>query len=444
MPKLMAVLTGIAVAFLLFLAGAVVVRFEIFPYAYLKDSLEAADALLVRERGEREVPYVIGAKPVQPEDWANPTVRDLETGVRRFDPAQAYDGYTIYTPVRFGYPIPLVNMQGEIVHQWDLPLAALAGPRDDGLSLDASENLTVAYPRLQPNGDLLVVLGVYGYTPWGVGIVKLDKNSQLLWKYTRQAHHDLDIARDGSIYGLLHTVVNEPWPGLENIETPFIDDQVVVLSPDGREQKLVSVLHAIQNSDYQSMLQYARPDRPKGDLLHVNSITYLDAGQAAFFPNASAGDVLISIRQLDVIAVMDLNQESIKWAVRGPWHAQHDPDVLPDGNVLIFDNRGDLKNGGATRLLEFDPRTLEIVWEFPGDSDEILFSSIYGSQQRLPNGNTLIAESNNGRLLEVTRAGEVVWEFFAPERKTTYDGKVLSTVVFAERFAPNELEFLQD
>ena len=31
--------------------------------------------------------------------------------------------------------------------------------------------------------------------------------------------------------------------------------------------------------------------------------------------------------------------------------------------------------------------------------------------QRLPNGNTLITEADTGRVFEVTRKGEVVWEF---------------------------------
>ena len=84
--------------------------------------------------------------------------------------------------------------------------------------------------------------------------------------------------------------------------------------------------------------------------------------------------------------------------------------------ALIYDNRGDIKNGGTTRIIEFNPHSMEILWEYPGDSDERLFSSIYGSQQRLSNGNTLISESNNGRILEVTRDGDIVWEYlyFSP------------------------------
>ena len=37
-----------------------------------------------------------------------------------------------------------------------------------------------------------------------------------------------------------------------------------------------------------------------------------------------------------------------------------------------------------------------------------------GSAQRLPNGNTLAVESDRGRAIEVTPAGDIVWQFVCP------------------------------
>jgi len=39
-----------------------------------------------------------------------------------------------------------------------------------------------------------------------------------------------------------------------------------------------------------------------------------------------------------------------------------------------------------------------------------------GAADRLPNGNTLITESDGGRAFEVTQQAEVVWEFYNPHR----------------------------
>ena len=76
-----------------------------------------------------------------------------------------------------------------------------------------------------------------------------------------------------------------------------------------------------------------------------------------------------------------------------------------------------------SRVLEFNPRTLKIVWQYqqPYDQDPQLgprkfFSSFISSAQRLPNGNTMITEGQTGRIFEVTRKGEIVWEYLTPHR----------------------------
>jgi hypothetical protein len=73
-------------------------------------------------------------------------------------------------------------------------------------------------------------------------------------------------------------------------------------------------------------------------------------------------------------------------------------------------------------VLEFDPVTLKIVWQYtpqeaglvhPTDSNRF-YSPFISSAQRLPNGNTLITEGSGGRIIEVTAAHERVWEYISP------------------------------
>jgi hypothetical protein len=442
LQKLAIALTAVALAFLAFIAGATITRFELFPYAYLKNAFEAAEALVVLEQGDWK-PVAVGAKPVHPEDWAAAPLRQDASGLGRYVPDKVFAGYTVYTAINAQFPVRLIDMQGNTVHQWQVPFDALDGPRDDGLDLRPTlQELTVAYAGVQPNGDLIAVLGTAGYTPWGIGIIKLDRDSNLLWKYMKQAHHDVSVAPDGTIYAMLHTTEARPRADLPAIATPFIDDHIVVLSPAGDELALYSMLDALAGSAYESVLQFADPEHANGDLLHLNSITYLDDVQARSLPNARGGDVLISLREVDVLGVFNPETATLSWATRGPWHMQHDPDLLPDGRMLVFDNKGDIARGGTSRVLEFDPKSLQVTWEYPADTGERLYTSIYGSQQRLPNGNTLISESNNGRLLEVTRDKEVVWEYFIPERTPNRRNVDMATAVFGERFAPDELDFL--
>jgi len=54
---------------------------------------------------------------------------------------------------------------------------------------------------------------------------------------------------------------------------------------------------------------------------------------------------------------------------------------------------------------------MAIVWEYKGDEKNKFFSLASGSCQRLPNGNTLITESDRGRVFEVTPQGQIVWEY---------------------------------
>jgi hypothetical protein len=68
-------------------------------------------------------------------------------------------------------------------------------------------------------------------------------------------------------------------------------------------------------------------------------------------------------------------------------------------------------------VVELDPISGAIVWEYMAEFPEDFFSYARGSAQRLADGNTLISESDNGRVFEVTRGGEVVWIWLNPVEK---------------------------
>jgi Arylsulfotransferase (ASST) len=129
------------------------------------------------------------------------------------------------------------------------------------------------------------------------------------------------------------------------------------------------------------------------DPLHTNTVTVITAQTAARFPFGEAGQVLVSFRELGAVGVLDPDGEALVWAARGPWIGQHDPDLLPNGNILLFDNYGNFANPeGRSRVIEFDPKTMAIVWHYGGSAEWPLESAIRSSQQRLANGNTLITE----------------------------------------------------
>jgi hypothetical protein len=86
--------------------------------------------------------------------------------------------------------------------------------------------------------------------------------------------------------------------------------------------------------------------------------------------------------------------------------------MLPEGRILVFDNGVERK---WSRVLEVDPQTLTIEWQYTADPPAGFYTFEKGSAQRLPNGNTLISEGNDGRVFEVTQTGNIVWEWLNPE-----------------------------
>jgi len=189
------------------------------------------------------------------------------------------------------------------------------------------------------------------------------------------------------------------------------------------------------------------PDSGDGsfDWLHLNSMSQLGknrwhdlSGDKRFAPE----NLIISSRNAGFIAIISRETGNIVWRVGpdygedqpehvlgpvvGPHHAHMIPDGLPGaGNILVFDNGGRSGYGepggepkyrrSYTRVIEFNPMTLELVWQYGAASGaEFLFSRDNSSAQRLPNGNTLITDGPGGRIFEVTVEKEVVWEFTAP------------------------------
>lgn len=88
-------------------------------------------------------------------------------------------------------------------------------------------------------------------------------------------------------------------------------------------------------------------------------------------------------------------------------------------------------------MLEVDPPTDEISWEYLGDPSTAFYSAGRGCDQCLPNGNTLVTESNTGRLFEGTREGDIVWEWDNPD--LTADGERM-LIYRALRYSPDRIE----
>lgn len=416
----------LCVAFLAFVAGSFVMFAEVFPAEPMRRAFLGGEAAF-----DRATRY---ADPTATDFWQK--ARSPDRGVVRHDQAKAQPGLTLYSSTHEQRAY-LIDMRGRVVHEWALPYsrvwekgAAVARPQRDAL-------VYLEKARVLPNGDLLALYSAIGDTPWGYGLVKMDRNARVIWKYLGHAHHDFDLDANGNIVVLTHEISQAELPGLKDLRGPRIDDFIIKLSPDGKEVDKLWIPGAFAQSPFGRRLRFApwEARQRTGDYLHANSVRAL-SGPVAGIPESRAGQVLVSLREINTVALFDLDGQRLVWAATGPWLRQHDAQFLPDGRLLLFDNEGVPDIGhGRSRVLEVDTATQAIVWSYGGRPEQPLDSIARASQSRLPNGNTLVVESFGGRLLEVTPAGEIAWEFVNPARGGA-DGGRIPIISWAQRVVP--------
>lgn len=425
------------VASLAFLLGAAVIFFDLPSSEFLRKAFIGARAAYERRQA-------LSGPNLPASGGALPVIR-----VELDKAEQTSDGFTLMTimaeesrPGPINTMALLVNMRGDIVHQWQAPFTDV-WPRPNHVRFSARDRtLCIFGCHLYGNGDLLVVYQGLGTPTYGYGLAKLDKDSRVLWKYSANAHHDVDVAEDGTIYAIEQKVVRHLPAGLEFVPVPCLLDSLVLLSPEGVKLKEIPILEALRDSPYFPLLDEVKggpspgmqpgatfDDARRRDILHLNSVKVLTRKLAPKFPMFKAGQVLLSMCHLDTIAVFDVDSGKLVWAARGPWEAQHDPQFLDNGRLLLFDNRG---SPTESRVLEYDPETQGFPWSYSGENAKPFLSKLRGMSQRLPNGNTLIVNSDAAKILEVTRDKETVWSCSTGGFMTS-----------GRRFVPEELPFLK-
>ncbi len=352
-------------------------------------------------RALEALPYVDGTYDPQ----------STQAGVLLAQTARTAPGYNLYCSRDLRSAI-LLDMAGKVVRRWQFPIKGV----------DHCEVL----------GDGSVIGLIQDRE-----LVKLDARSRVVWRYAAEVHHAFWQTARGEIYVLARRPRRFPAldPALE-----VYDDLVQVLSPEGIKLREFSLLEAFWTSPYRFLLPTTQQDpgaapghRRVLDLLHANQVQVLDGSQAGQSPLFAAGNLLVSLRNVSSLVILDPTGSQLLW-LWGPGNLayQHQPTLLPNGNLLVFDN-----GVNESRVLELAPLIGRAVWSFAAGKD--FFSATRGSCQRLPNGNTLITESNKGYVFEVTPAGEKVWVWANP---LILSGQKRAYVWRMERYSAAQLPFL--
>jgi hypothetical protein len=341
------------------------------------------------------------------------------------DDARAWPGVNLYISGHAPEAI-LLAMDGRELHRWRHPFWGVHKRSESDPMRDSANYWRRA--ELGPGGTLVAIYD-------GHGLVKLDRDSHPLYQLDLPAHHDLALLPDGGVV----TLIREPreMPAVD-ASRPTVDDLLVFLDAGGRELRRISLIDAILRSEHAPIFDRRDPHRRYP--LHTNGIELLDGRLAAQIPAFRAGNVLISMLGLDTLVVLDPESEQIVWALNGEFEDQHDPSVLANGRLLLFDNIG--LGLGASRLLELDPTTGAMLWSYHGTETKRFFTRWCGAVEALPNGNRLASETEAGRAFEVTPSGEIVWEFFNPHRAGAQN-ELVAALFELRRYPPEAARFLE-
>jgi hypothetical protein len=412
-------------AFLAFVAGAFLMYVNAAPTDGLRRAFQGGLAVYDRMFNYND--------PVQTDFWQ--PARTDQRGVVLHDPARAQEGLTLYTSGHAQKAF-LMNMSGRVVHEWSLPFSRVWDATSSIASPHPDDFIYMEKAHVFPNGDLLALYTAIGDTPWGYGLVKMDKDSNIIWKYFGRTHHDFDLDSQGNIYVLTHEISEADLHGFDELNKPRIDDFVVKLSPDGQELRKLWLIDALTRTPFGRKLYFVpwNVHASNGDYLHTNSIQVLKRAVPGI-PQSRRGQVLVSLREISTLALVDLESQKVVWAQSGSWVRQHDARFLPNGDLMLFDNEGNSSGPGVSRAVEFNLATETLVWSYGTKPNEPLDSVERSSLNRLANGNTIVVESMAGRVFEVTPKGDIVWEFVNPVRRGANQDRI-PIIFWVERLDP--------
>ena len=377
-----------------------------------------------------------------------PTV--FPTGVTIHDPEKAFgcyvlfDGHADHTYV--------IDMNGNVVHTWDY-----AGW--------PSEMIDPAHAN-GAKGNVIVQKEANSFD--NKTLLELDWDGNVVWEWGEKApggranqEHDQARLPNGNTLVLAYLMNMVP----ELSDEPIRDEAIYEVTPEGDiVWTWISTEHmeelGITEENKQWLLSPLLRAKRTG-VLALNNMAplgpnkWFDAGDERFHPD----NIMIDSRDGCFIAIIEKKTGGIVWRLGPELPATHDmskrtfvgalprpvdsisgqhdahiiaPGLQGEGNILVFDNQGSagfppsyLEVFQGSRVLEIDPITKDIVWQYDGSCSGQTFwtfsSTFISSARRLPNGNTLICEGMHGRLFQVTREGEIVWEYVNPHFQQTVE-----------------------
>ncbi|TFU02863.1 hypothetical protein EUV02_06520 [Polymorphobacter arshaanensis] len=415
---------GMDISFALFVAalclaamayGFAAATYKLFPYQLYANARDAYHAL----------------REIEP-DVLPPNVNELDKNaparpvIRTLSPAAGTEKLLVsggpYELMQrcptFGCMAWVIDRQGNVLHSWEVDTAKLFAQIPHLAGKTKPENFYPSGIALTPDGGLVMAIQGRNTYPFQIGLVRIDRNGNVVWKHWNNSHHWIAVAADGTVYAPYREAIDgKTHFGGTAVETRckanLGAEGIGVYAADGKQLRRISLLDAVDKSDFPGLLYGVRSGC---DPLHLNSIDIVTPAIAAKIPGITAGDLLISLRELSTVAIIDGTDGRFKKVITGRSAAQHSPRFLPDGTALVLDNQGGQLAQGGSRVvrLDFNTGTSTTVFPQPGETAELpFFTKTAGHIEVSPDGSrAIVVGKEPGRAFEIDVAsGKPLWSY---------------------------------
>jgi len=400
-----------------FLYGVAVGRFEWFPFGVL-ERLHQQTRMAVT--GDSDSWYLRQAD------------HGFEGPVRRTgDPIPGLNLVTRFQD-ETRFLVEVMDAEGRQVHRWNVDWFEIWPDADhlpEGRIPRSPPGTHVHGAVVLPDGDL-----VFNYEH--LGLVRLDRDGDVVWRLPYQTHHSVHLDEAGNLWVSGQIDHATPLDRFPQRSPPFTEYTALEVSPGGEILGEWSISRILQDNGLEGLLHLgttANQDMRVGtaDLLHLNDVEpFPDSLEEGVFRR---GDVMVSLRNINTVLVFDAASGKVRHVSTGMFVRQHDPDFIDGDRFSVFDNHnvGPENGESRSRIVIVDAAAGETTVAFAGSPEHPFYSDIMGKHQWLPGGHLLVTESMQGRAFELDDEGNVVWEYVNQVRPGT-----VGLVEEVQRLAP--------
>ena len=394
----------ISSAFIVFNGGYFARELKFFPYQFYQSANEGWKQL--RTQQSEQLPWFYIRTNRSPKE----VVRNI---------SQTQPGLSLVTEMTSDRNIlaKIIDLDGDTVHKWDIDWFKIwSNPEHlpKNIVPKSKPGTNIHGAVVMENGDL-----VFNFE--SKGLVRLNRNSEVIWRLPYLTHHSVHQHDDGNLWVSGTKYQTEKVDRLPNLIPPFYEETILEISPEGKILREWYVADILRQNGYTGLLYMGSlnnenttiqgDDRLLGktDILHLNDVEPFSAKlQPGFF---QPGDVMVSLRNINTVFIFNIESEKIKYISTGEFVRQHDPDFIDGDTISVFDNNNASEPERSSKITIVSVKDNRHQVFFAGSKDLKFFTRVMGKHQWQPNGNLLITESMSGRGLEVDPQGKIVWEY---------------------------------